>query len=110
MYEAINVQCLVEYPTLQDDQMTFRYCCPICLRYFNHVLVSSCCKNYVCRHCTEVMIKKAIKEPSYEIKCAHCLTDDFELSDVKLSEKVKFYTDTPLRNMTVQRANDSILS
>jgi hypothetical protein len=35
----------------KDNFDVYKYCCPVCLRYFNHILVSSCCKNYICRLC-----------------------------------------------------------
>jgi hypothetical protein len=50
------------------------------------------------------MLTKAVKEESYKVRCAHCLEENFELKDVLLSEKVKIYTDTPLRHMTINRA------
>ena len=31
------------YPTEKELQDKFQYYCPICLRYFNTILVSSCC-------------------------------------------------------------------
>ncbi len=38
MYEKESIRFLVDYPLELDEQMTFRYCCPICLRYFNNIL------------------------------------------------------------------------
>ena len=32
-----------DYPSLIDEQKIYKYCCPICLRYFNTILISSCC-------------------------------------------------------------------
>jgi hypothetical protein len=98
VYEPSNVQYLVDYPAELEDQSTYRYCCPICLKYFNHVLISDCCANYICRHCTELMLRKAIKDyESYTLRCAHCLNERFALRDVKLLDKIKYYTDTPMK-------------
>lgn len=75
----------------------YKYCCPVCLRYFNHILVSSCCKNYICRLCIGEMAKKAKTTPSYVIRCVHCMQDEFKLSDVNLNDPPKDYTDTPAK-------------
>ena len=54
----------------------FRYYCPICLRFFNSILVTSCCNNYICRFCIGHLAKKAklsqFNENSSEVKCSHC--------------------------------------
>lgn len=102
VYDACNVQFLVDYPEDLEQQSTFRYCCPICLKYFNHVLISDCCANYICRECTEMMLKKAIRdfEGCYTLRCAHCLQESFTLRDVMLQDKIKYYTDTPMKYMT----------
>jgi hypothetical protein len=61
-----------DYPTDPQEREMFKYCCPICLRYFNKMLVSSCCKNYICRHCIGDMAKRAKKDQNFIIKCSHC--------------------------------------
>ena len=55
-YSKRDILCRNDYPTGWDEQAcqdrkVFKYNCPICLRYFNHILVSNCCNNYICRHC-----------------------------------------------------------
>lgn len=60
----------------------FKYYCPICLRYFNHMLISSCCENYICRLCIGWQAKKAKKDENYRILCSHCYEDEFRLNDV----------------------------
>lgn len=69
----------------------------MCLRYFNHMLVSDCCHNYICRLCIGEMAKKAQKDSRYLIRCCHCMTDEFKLEDVKEGASVKEYTDTPAK-------------
>lgn len=73
------------YPTNKADQEVFRYECPICLMYFNTVLVSSCCANYICRFCIGDLAKKAKKDSSFVIRCSHCMQDDYKLVDVDKS-------------------------
>jgi hypothetical protein len=75
----------------------YRYCCPVCLRYFNHILTSSCCHNYICRLCIGEMAKKAKTSLGYIIRCVHCMTDEFRLSDVNQKDQPKDYTDTPAK-------------
>lgn len=61
------------------------------------MLISNCCKNYICRFCIGTMAKKAKKDISFIIRCAHCFKDEFKLEDVKHEDTVKIYTDTPYK-------------
>ena len=85
------------YPTDRETQSIYKYYCPICLRYFNTILVSSCCNNYICRHCIGDMARRAKTDTNYVISCSHCLNLDFKLNDVDLTEEVRVYTDTPFK-------------
>ena len=80
-----------------DQSADFKYCCPVCLRYFNTILVSSCCKNYICRLCIGEMAKRAKKDHKFVIRCTHCMTEDYRLYDVQPTDQVKHYTDTPAK-------------
>ena len=104
VYEKCNIIHVNEYPSFLDEQLTYRFCCPICLRYMNHVLISDCCANYLCRDCTENFLKRAIKEfdqdSKHETRCPHCFETAFVLRDVLSTDKIKYYTDTPLKFMT----------
>ena len=88
-----------ELPENSTERKVYKYCCPICLRYFNTVLVASCWKNYICRLCIGDMAKRAKKDKNFVIRCSYCLEDDFRLDDVKPEETVKFYTDSPFKFM-----------
>lgn len=46
------------------------------------------------------MAKKAKKDLSFVIRCSHCFEHDFRLDDVTPEEKIKYYTDTPMKNAT----------
>ena len=70
----------------------YRYCCPVCFRYFNHMLKATCCQNYVCRLCIGQMLLKA-KQLKNEMRCAHCMSEKFAMVDVHPDEKVREYTD-----------------
>ena len=87
------------FPTDKVQQKIYKYYCPICMRYFNNILVSSCCENYVCRHCIGDMARRAKTDMKYVISCSHCLSNEFKLHDVDKTAKVKIYTDTPFKYM-----------
>ena len=46
-------QIEISETTPRDRATQIKYCyyCPICLRYFTRILVSDCCKNYLCLFC-----------------------------------------------------------
>ena len=98
-----EVEFVDDYPQEFDQQKIFKFCCPICLRYFNTILVSSCCGNYMCRFCIGVMAKKAKSDVKFVIKCPHCFEDDFKLEDVKPEVEIKIYTDTPYKHAKTQQ-------
>lgn len=55
-YLKDQIEYVDEYPideTEEDRNLRkiYKYYCPICLRYFNHILISDCCNNYICRLC-----------------------------------------------------------
>ena len=72
VYQKAQIECLEVYPVEDTDEAQmlrekFKYYCPICLRYFNHMLISSCCDNYICRLCVGWQAKKSKKEEEYRI-------------------------------------------
>ena len=93
-----EVQCRDYYPADHpEERKVFKYYCPICLRYFNTVLVSSCCDNYICRLCIGDLAKKAKQDAKFSINCAHCCESDFKLIDVDKDAPLRVYTDTPFK-------------
>jgi hypothetical protein len=55
-FQKNDVQAIDQYPfddtpEAEELRKTYKFYCPICLRYFNHILVSDCCRNYICRLC-----------------------------------------------------------
>ena len=84
-----------DYPRDRQEQLIYKYSCPICLMYFNNILVSSCCNNYICRFCIGDLAKRAKKDANFVIRCSHCMEEDYRLNDVDLTAPVKWYTDTP---------------
>ena len=112
-FARAQIQCRDEYPTgwsqeqVEERQM-FKYYCPICLRYFNHILISNCCNNYICRHCIGQQANKARKDPKYVINCSHCYQNEFRLDDVtsENGEPIKHYTDTPFKYLERKRPEE----
>lgn len=55
-FQKNDIEFIETYPCEMTDEAQqlrdkHKYYCPICLRYFNHMLVSTCCDNYICRLC-----------------------------------------------------------
>jgi hypothetical protein len=93
-----DVLCRDYYPANdREERKIFKYYCPICLRYFNTVLVSSCCENYICRFCIGDMAKKARTDTNFRILCSHCCTSEYKLTDVDKEAPLRVYTDTPFK-------------
>ena len=87
------------------ERKIFKYYCPICLRYFNTLLLSSCCDNYICRFCIGDMAKKAKTNPNFLIMCSHCTETNYRLTDVDPKAPLKIYTDTPQKATTNETVN-----
>lgn len=87
-----------DYPSDPEERAIYKYNCPICLQYFNHILVSTCCSNYICRICIGKITNKSKSDHKYIIHCTYCGIYDFRLSDVKDNDTLKFYSDSPRKN------------
>jgi len=92
MFPTENIQC----SDIRSDEMKdLRYNCPICFRYFNHILISTCCKNYMCHFCANDLNDRVKKDDKVIVaRCPFCDSEDFELHDVDPTEKPKKYTDS----------------
>ncbi|CAG9312271.1 unnamed protein product [Blepharisma stoltei] len=80
----------------------FPYNCPICFKYLSNILVTQCCKNYICHLCISELQNKHV---NFEIACPHCKAQPLIVEDVDLSVSVKRYFDSPygtLNNNTNQ--------
>ena len=93
-----DVQIRDYYPAHdRAERKIFKYYCPICLRYFNTILVSTCCDNYICRFCIGDMAKKAKTDTKFKIVCSHCTAEEYKLVDVDPDAPLRVYTDTPFK-------------
>lgn len=80
-----------------------KFNCPICLKYLNHILKSSCCGNYICIFCYDDYITTNIKY-DFVINCPFCGVEEKTIifDDVKSEDILKNYTNSanqsPLNN------------
>ena len=86
------------YPEDREERFKFRFYCPICLRYFNSMLISQCCYNYLCQYCTDDMTSREKKDKDYKASCPFScnISPDlkFKLIDVTDKDKLKKYSDS----------------
>ena len=71
-----------------DKIRDIKYNCPICLKFYNHILALQCCKNYICLSCITEHIDTSNKY-SKQIKCPICTYGEkLYLEDVDPNAKV----------------------
>ena len=72
-----DVKYVDEQPDDREGRHKFKFYCPICLRYFTHMLQSACCQNYICLYCCRDLQVKEEKEPMYRAECPYkCSTTE----------------------------------
>ena len=85
-------------PLDHDSKEIFKYICPICMRYFNSkpvilknvdILLSDCCKNYLCLYCAKHLQQIELRNPHLQINCPQCTTPEFCLFDVDKEKPVR---------------------
>eukprot|EP00742_Colponemidia_sp_Colp-10_P002571 GILJ01002747.1.p1 GENE.GILJ01002747.1~~GILJ01002747.1.p1 ORF type:complete len:339 (-),score=41.69 GILJ01002747.1:248-1264(-) len=79
-----------------DLAKTFRYNCPLCMRFFNYMLQGSCCKQYICHGCAEALRDENARLPESRIRCPHCNSEPLKLKDVDPFEAPIHYSDSPM--------------
>lgn len=71
-----------------DKLKEIRYNCPICFKFYNHILVLECCRNYICLPCINDYIETSKKYNSI-LKCPICtFSEKLILEDVDPSSQV----------------------
>lgn len=94
-----------------------RYCyyCPLCMEFFESILKTKCCGNYICLRCTlEYLNAKGLLADSVKevvgnnllktVCCPHCFTIGFDPQLVESEELVRDYS------KGIQLTNTAILS
>jgi len=76
-----------------------RYYCPLCFRYFDHMLECAKCKNYVCRFCADDIGGRPVQTWG-PARCPFCDSSPYIVNDVDENEIPKKYTDTPYSSAT----------
>jgi hypothetical protein len=103
--EKFIIETKIERNTIQfseayDDKTTFN--CPICLKYYNQILILQCCNNYICIYCAEDYKTTQIKY-DFNIKCPICGFDKvIKLLDVDENHPNKVYSDSPIIKRVVK--------
>lgn len=82
-----------EYTPGNTLKINLKYNCPVCLCFFNKILLTKCCNNYLCHHCA---LDLKSKEDKYQIRCHYCGISPVHLTDVDLGAAVKKYSDSPI--------------
>ena len=78
---------------IPDKLKEIKYNCPICLKFFNHILVLTCCKNYLCLFCLNNYIETSQKYMS-KLKCLICnFSEQLCLEDVDPKSQVSRFDD-----------------
>ena len=80
----------------QDRELRYhyKYYCPICLRYFNCMLLSQCCFNYLCHYCADEIVERERNIEAYVASCPYKCEGKFVLKDVNPNAQIKRYSDS----------------
>ena len=100
-WQISDIKCL-EVCNTREERKQFAYYCPICMRYFEKMLETACCQNYICRLCVRDLQDQEQKKDSKfkaccPFGCQHVDTATgakLVLKDVDPSAKIKRYSDS----------------
>ena len=93
----------VPFTPCGDKANTFCYYCPLCMEFFESILKTKCCKNYICLACTleylnaKGLLAQSVKEVVGNVSlktmsCPHCLTIGFDPQLVESEESIRDYS------------------
>jgi hypothetical protein len=93
----------VEFTPMANSE--YKYYCPLCMLYFKgSILVTSCCKNYICYGCALGFVAgkagiagdaKAVPCVLPDLPCPHCAGDGVQLAYVAANATPRNYSDSP---------------
>ena len=93
----------VEFTPMANSE--YKYYCPLCMLYFKgSILVTSCCKNYICYGCALGFVAgkagiagdaKAVPCVLPDLPCPHCAGDGVQLAYVAANATPRNYADSP---------------
>ncbi|CAK70512.1 unnamed protein product (macronuclear) [Paramecium tetraurelia] len=81
----IEFNCIQFCDTLQGN---CKYYCPICFKYYDCMLHTTCCSNYVCHVCAV----QSLANKMYN--CHYCRNDHCKYVDVDPAHQLKIYIDS----------------
>ena len=94
-YKKEDIEFCEYLPEERELRYRYKFYCPICLRYFTHMVISACCQNYLCLFCVHDLQEQENKVKAFKATCPYnCTGDIFTLTDVNPDEKCKRYSDS----------------
>jgi hypothetical protein len=100
-----SLNMFVPFTPAGDAVNIYRYYCPICMAYYQDILKTNCCGNYVClRCCKDYLLAQGLEAESVcdivgnsylqsvSIACPHCTTPGFDPKLVLLQDDVRDYS------------------
>ena len=93
----------IPFTPLGKDASIFCYYCPLCMEFFESVLRTKCCANYICLKCSiEYLNAKGLALMSVQeivgnsllrnIVCPHCFTVGFNPQLVEREDSIRDYS------------------
>ena len=70
-FSEADIKYCDDQPEDRDERHKFKFYCPICLRYFTHMLQSGCCQNYLCLLCAKDLQAKEEKDYAFKAECPY---------------------------------------
>jgi hypothetical protein len=115
LHNIVSFESNVPYTPTGEEADLYKYYCPLCMLYYQSILKSKCCNNYLCIFCTKdyLITKHIIDKKKYEnketltvefldeitdnvlmneINCPHCIRKGFSIIKVSRHEEVRDYS------------------
>lgn len=93
----------VPFTPIGKEASIYRYYCPLCMEFFESILKTKCCGNYICLKCTIEYLKvKGLLNNTLEeiigntalkcVNCPNCFTLGFNPQLVKQDDSIRDYS------------------
>ena len=90
-------------PETDEEWDTYKYNCPVWLRYFNYILKGEWCENYLWHFWANDFIQMGKKNRGFTMRWPMCNQEDFKLQDVDLDDEVRLYGNTFMKTKQLYR-------
>lgn len=105
----------IPFTPLGKDASIYRYYCPLCMEFFESVLRTKCCANYICLKCSiEYLNAKGLALETVQeiignsvledVFCPHCFTVGFNPQLVERDDSIRDYSRGVKRGITFTAA------